>query len=263
MKKSSSLGMEYTIVTSAYWVNSYEETFAKMKLLKDLGLDRINISCDPGHQRKIPISNVKMLADISNEVGLRVYIVGTFNDASMNIETYLKKNNIEFDEKINLSTKIIAPFGKAKNANATMEAYGLTVDYSELHCCRYGFDISVWPNGDIYPCCSTANIDSPLIMGNLRKDDFKEVITKTLGNVFFRVIKRESFQGLIDICEKYNCSITHLLPEKHEISGPCGLCLKLMKNPETKGLIKKAISLYEIDLIYEILDTYVDENSWA
>ena len=263
MNRVFSLQLKYSIATSAYWVDSYKNTFTRIKDLKDLGLDRINISCDPGHQCKVPIKNVQMLANISDVLGLKVHIVGTFEDVSMNLEMYLQKNNIEFDRTINLITKYIAPFGKAKNIEASMGKYGFNLNFNEMFChSEYGFDILVWPNGDVYPCCSTANIDSSLIMGNIRKDTFDEVVRKTLGNVFFRVIKRNGFQELIDICEKYNCSITPFLPKKSDISGPCGLCLKLMNNSASRELIEKAISYYEIDLLYEIVDTYIDENEW-
>lgn len=257
MRGASALEYAYGMTTSAYWAGSREETLAKMKTLKGLGLVRIGISCDPGHQANVPISNVRMLADISDELGLEVTVSGTFDDPSKNLETYLKENGFALGQNIKLKTRYILPYGKAekKCVGGNMRKYGLMADLGNMYCQDSSYYApSIYPNGDVYPCCSVANAASPLVMGNLRKDGFDEVMLRVFGNFFFRVIKREGFQGLVDICEKYGCSIRSYLPDMDEICDTCDLCITLMGNLEARELIERAMSAYGIDLLDDIFD---------
>ena len=240
-KEAHSLGLPLTAVTSAFWAESSEVARDWLSQLREVGLKRLSLSCDPGHQKRVPLNNVRYALEAAIDLGLTGFVVGTFNSPEDSVENYL---GVSPSSQYRYVNKTVAPFGKGKAiVGKTDRAESNPVNIAQWGCYRqYGHDILIQPDSRVMPCCSTSNAENPLTMGVLRNgDSIGDLAKKITGNFLLRILKHESFACLKSLTERHRPESADMWPDPRKSAGPCSYCTTVFSDERLSCLVFDAL----------------------
>ncbi|HBC3919989.1 TPA: radical SAM/SPASM domain-containing protein [Vibrio parahaemolyticus] len=239
----------FTIATACHWAENYNYTYTLLKELKDLGLIRLNVSHDPSHEVFVHRDCILNVAKASEELGLATYIVGTFSNPNINMNSYLPE--VVAFSHVELITKFVAKVGMAKKWDISQEKYNLDLSVEDL-CCyrRIHHDIVVWHDGKVYPCCSTFNRSTRgLEIGNANNISLDKIWDLVEGSLLYRIMKRKGFGELYNLIRERKPELYALLPNPDLSVGPCSLCNSIFRDRYISQEIFKVFSEYESEKV--------------
>jgi MoaA/NifB/PqqE/SkfB family radical SAM enzyme len=196
IEKAASFKMTIIVVTNAYWATSTKAALHKLSGLKELGLQRLQISLDDQHQQFIPIERVANAARAATELGFEdIKILGSSIGNSEKFKfqlVYLEKflglptNDMDLIDRARTSHQYYEDKAQVRYAFADLEqADRLGLPVKRPGDCLSEMMLDV--NGDIYPCCN--NFVGRI--GNAYQNSFREMVERLPLNQYFRIIKEE------------------------------------------------------------------------
>lgn len=246
--------LKYSMISSCFWATSDAETHRIIDPLVQWGLEVMSISYDPSHGKWVDRENVRRVVKAVNQHGLTAVVCASFFSASDNLQEIFP----EFvdDPQVELVNRIVLPAGKAARRDLTPQAYGIEVNTSAFACYkRIYHDLTVFWDGEAYPCCSVYNRATPGIsLGNLYDLPLAEIWDRVEGSLMYRVMKRQGFSALYKIIEEFAPDLMPRLPDPSLAVGPCELCHQVFKDPAMASQIKKVFDKYERNRIASLLD---------
>jgi len=223
MRATAETGLKFRIVTSAYWAFSLEKAKSKLARLKEVGLTELSISTDPSHQVFVPSSYVENAAKAALELGLATELAGVFWDPDIQVQDV-----VHVPEGVNVTRHFAIPIGRGRKKQVKPQDYRLGSE-------RFGpcghpktHSITVYPDGEVYPCCSGGfNIQAKLSMGNIKKEPLHRIVERIYTNRYVRLVTEEGFNQLYDLCRFKFPELAKQLPDTSEYVSPCQLCARI------------------------------------
>ncbi|HUW19843.1 MAG TPA: hypothetical protein VMW16_11125 [Sedimentisphaerales bacterium] len=247
VREASSLGLEPGITTNAYWAITTARTRELTELLVDAGLKNIIISADPFHQKFIALDNVHRAIDELLRCKVHIQIEMHMNGLR---DTEFHKMRKEFQKYLDNNTSVTIRVGhSAPCGRWEKHRYRLPhVCRDKIDVCKLGFDITIFPNGDVFPCCSgminelikLEEEPSILWLGNVHKHPLSEIIECAEMSPILNALRITGPNGLLDIWGSNG--IADGIPLR--FCGMCDLCIAISKVlPKRTGALLK----YEFD----------------
>ena len=191
---ASNAGLNTEVVTNGFWAETLQAANDKLSVLREFGLDVLNLSLDDFHQEYIPSSSVRNAFMAAKELGIKVVLMTTTaknNKITANIvPELLQDDNIQVlgrpkirDPSALLIETPITPIGRGTNITE--------LDYTlitEVKCSEALRDIGVGPNGDVYPCCGP--LANKITLGNLNDSSLKEILENGKRNPIVELIRK-------------------------------------------------------------------------
>ncbi|MDD4113957.1 MAG: radical SAM protein [Herbinix sp.] len=211
-------GLKASVVTNGFWADSYNDTLDTLKELKELGLERINISCDHHHLKYVKMQNINNILLASDKVGLP-HVVAAVKTRGEKLGGLID----QFDENIFDLKLIVAPcqpVGRAK-LSYSQEDFVTPVEPRNMTC-PHGGTVTIYYDGNIYPCCSHHIFDSSLSIGHYLDLNMEQILYKIKNNSLLYVLRNYGIDPLLDM----NPMVKEQLDE--HVSCPCEVCAKLL-----------------------------------
>jgi len=243
------VGLPFTVATAGHWGASESHARSIASYLVRNGLRRANISCDEAHEKFVPRSSVVNSASALAELGIPVYVVGTFSRPNITTDSFLPE--LRGKSGVKLISKKVATVGRAKKFRID---YGSQELHSRVLTCyrQMHHDIVIFWDGSAYPCCSTFNRStSGLRIGNAFEEALETIWGRADSSSLFRVIKRVGFGRLYEIVFSYDKSIAAKLPSPESFAGACSLCNNIFSNPALAMAVKAIFAQYEADQLID------------
>lgn len=247
-------GIPFSMISACDWAVDEAKTRAYIDPLADRGMSVLTISHDPSHERWVPREHVYRVVDRVLARNVRVVICGSFYDDS----TDLKKMFPEFVDHpmVDYVTRVVLPtVGRSANKPIVAATYPNT-DLKGGDTCykRFYHDVTVFWDGEVYPCCSVYNRATPGISyGNLYDTPLAEIWDRISGSLFLRMIKRQGFTELLDLLRERAPDLESRLPDPAATIGPCHMCNLLMKDPVTSRRVHEVFEAEERARVTELL----------
>lgn len=225
--KACSLGLKTTVVTNAFWADSFNNA---LKILKKLGpLTLLGVSFDKFHQEFIPINNLKNAIIAANHIGIKTNIRFTYLH-----DENLERKEVEriFSDIVNITTIESQPMLNAGRAGHLSNENGSenTVDKKANKPCAASNVHMLAPDGTVYLCCGPAAVlkkNNPLKLGNLYKKSFNSILEDKENNLLIQAIRVFGPDYLLNFIEEKGCFHNYASKKDH-----CDLCLSLMENTD-------------------------------
>jgi MoaA/NifB/PqqE/SkfB family radical SAM enzyme len=210
-ERAKAAGMATAIASAAHWATSHEDARSLLAPLVAAGLAHLHLSTDPSHERFVPRANVETAAREAVALGVAVEVEGAFYGDDGSIEQFVP--GLAGVEEIQLTTREVAGAGRARNRVTHEAEQNLTTE--ELCCYRRDHhDLTVFPDGTAYPCCSTFNTGTPGIrIGNVFEEGLPAVWERLDGSALFRTMRTEGLGRIIEVCRAEDPERGSLLPE--------------------------------------------------
>jgi hypothetical protein len=178
-------------------------------------------------------------------LGARAGIFGTFYD-----DTKLEDLFPEFAgiEEVALQNRPVA-FGVgrlrqtalSRDASQGGELRGGNTCYRRVY-----HDVTVFWDGEVYPCCSVYNRATPGISyGNVYTTALREIWDRIEGSLFLRIIKRSGFNDLYALLQRLDPELARGLPNPEDAFGACQLCNQLMSDTEVSRRVHDVLAREE------------------
>jgi hypothetical protein len=133
-----------------------------------------------------------------------------------------------------------------------------TVPSSEVYfgngvegCCEQQLNLTIAPNGNVYPCCRGADMTESLACGNIYRDTLAEAVLMMRTDQMIRQIIHEGTGQLVPIIQRLGFG-DRLLPYYSSI---CHLCWDVFKDNELAAALRE----YFQDQQFEMLVEFVTE----
>jgi MoaA/NifB/PqqE/SkfB family radical SAM enzyme len=227
------------IVTAAHWATSDERARTLLAPLAALGVRELSVSTDPSHQAFVPAEQAECAARIGLELGLRVELAGVFWDGTTRVEDVVR-----VPEGCGTARHAALPIGRAAGRQVSAAQYGL--DDRRFGGCQPAdeHDITIYPDGETYPCCSGGyNIQARLSAGNARTTPLAELVDRIHQDRYLRVIMRGGFGLVRDLARWHDPGALAALPDFAPLVSPCQVCAAVHSRPEALAALEPVLAL--------------------
>lgn len=192
VRHASSRGLKTEVVTNGLWALDENEAQNRLSILRETGLDVVNISVDDFHQENISFEAVMNCYEAANRVGLKtVFMVCTRKDGEINgeaLKTMLNDDRMQIlgEPRVKEPSALIIespfyPVGRGENLDEEV----LMGEIVGKPCKQVLTDIGVKPNGDVLPCCGPLAVHGNAVLGNLNERSLGEILDDSWGEACF------------------------------------------------------------------------------
>ncbi len=220
-------GLPFTAISACAWATDDATVDAMLQPLVDNGLSGFTASHDPSHEKWVPREHISRVVRRCLELGVDASISGTFYDDRLRLEAMFP----EFARTdVTLAQRPVGPqVGRLRHRRLSRASYPNT-DFRGDTCYRRIYhDVTVFWDGEVYPCCSVYNRDTPGISyGNVYTASLRDIWHRIEGSLFLRTIKRHGFADLYSLIARLDPALAALLPDPGTTVGACHLCHQLM-----------------------------------
>ncbi len=247
-------GIPFSMISSCDWASERVTAEAKLGPLLDNGMSVFTISHDPSHERWVPREHVLLAGSIVPEAGCRLAICGSFYDSKHNLREMFP----EFAENPSVSfvTRVVLPTPGRASHRRIMPSFYPEADLSGPCTCykRVYHDITVFWDGEVYPCCSVYNRDTPeLSFGNLYETPLSTIWDAIEASHFLHRIKWAGFDHLEKELVSWRPELAAHLPTPGTMIGPCDRCHQFFRNQILRDAVIEWSTEREIDSVRHIL----------
>ena len=243
--KNNNLGPVDMIETNGFWAVDEKIVKERIKLLDELGMSRLKISCDPFHQEYVDIELVRRLAKTAKEV------IGQ-DRVLVRWEKYLDKpvemKNISADERNKRYVEALKDYpcrftGRAAGMIAELVASQTVEQIAARNCSKSFLDskgVHIDPYGNIF-----SGTCSGIIVGNIVKQPLAEIWRnwQPSNDKIIETLFNSGPAGLLDEAIQAGYKPAKLYASK------CHLCASVRRFFFDKGLYKAGVGPAECYLL--------------
>lgn len=185
----SAANVRWGITTGCGWAVSNRKVDSVIAALVNSGVNEVRVSVDDAHLKSKSASYVPNFLELLIKYNIPTTIACTSN-AGSTVPIFLPNSPL-----LKIEHHYISPAGFAKNNSG----WASSISFSEAKCPMLeNFVLSVWPDGDVYPCCSpyVVNKSSELVIGNVNKLSIDKILEMALDDPFLKVIRFFGFPAL-------------------------------------------------------------------
>lgn len=228
----------YHIVTSAFWAKTAAATRSRLEALHAVGLDKLYVSYDRQHARWVPADYVYRVADVCSHLDIKLTVYGVFWDQEDRIENLLGPI-----DGVSFHSDLVVRIGRATDGYGNRPRYALPEESKSSCGGPRNYDITIYPNGDVYPCCSGGfNKQARLECGNVFSDSASSIVRRVYGHFHARIAKEIGFSELYSRIKEVDPEMYRELTPFSDVDSVCELCRDLHSNPI---LMERLRPLYE------------------
>ncbi|MFI0977985.1 radical SAM/SPASM domain-containing protein [Streptomyces sp. NPDC021093] len=230
--RSHERGMTWGVTTGMGWARNADHAVTVATELIESRIANITVSADASHLIQRDPAPVEKFIRVCIEADVQVTVSCTSNNPD-------PPPPLDIPDSAVVDFHYVSPTGYAKGWES---GHAGRFDLRRSNCpMKEGLTLSVWPDGSVYPCCSTyvVNKERALIVGNIRDAQLSDVLQRALSDPYLATIREVGFAGLIVLTASAVQWGDLALAEKLD---PCHLCSAVSAHPETLSTIRATIA---------------------
>lgn len=188
-----SLGVPIGVCTNGSLVKRRGDFKDYLISLNEKNLKYCSVSYDYFHSRFIEQSSIVTFIRALEEVGVHTTVyVSDGIDPSREFNDYFLSNLRDVFPNVVVKRRLVSPVLLGKDASQKC----LYLKWSDIDLvCPTDKKITVWPNGDIFPCC-TASTSDELRIGNIWRDDVDSILESYRTHRLWSIVRRDGLGGV-------------------------------------------------------------------
>jgi hypothetical protein len=265
-------GVMTRIVTNAYWATSPKAALAKLKLLREAGLDELNISTDDYHLPFIKLQNVKYAYDAARTLDFAAVVLANCYgpeselspqrvsdefDPSKELQLRFDENGdanhykcVKGEQLVVLSNSHLQRLGRGVDELREDELPGVGKVEAELDelaetvgGCPYAIrSAAISAKGHFVSCCGFEVEDNPILdYGNLDDESMAALIDRADNDLISNLIALLGPVKLMRILQQNHPEEVNF-PRKYRTY--CEVCYDLVSIPENRGALYRHSGQY-------------------
>jgi MoaA/NifB/PqqE/SkfB family radical SAM enzyme len=231
--------------TNAFWAINPEQARRRCDQLAGAGVSYLEVSMDYWHLPYVPLQRVRNLLPAARAVGIRI-MLRTLSSRSHHMDELFE----EFDDselmQVQIGNSTVAPVGRGRETLSASDVYGESVSGA---CCETMLNLTISPNGNVYPCCAGADMTESLSSGNVHVDRLADAVLRMRTDQMIRHLIHQGPSSLLPILNKLGLS--DRLKSSH--SSICHLCWDIFRQDDVSAALREHFAGEQFDLIVNIL----------
>ena len=241
LEATAPCGLPVRIVTAAQWARSVEEAKAKLGPLRDRGLAELSVSTDPSHQMFVPAAFAEHAVRAAVELGIACELAGVFWDPDTEAEEVVR-----VPPEVRTTRGLAVPTGRGRARKISAEEYRLGSDRFRGCGAPGAYDITVYPDGEVYPCCSGGfNKQAELSGGNLKREPLQAIVERIHGDGYLRYVMEAGFLPLYELARFKFPEVFRALPDWAPFVSICQLCAAVHSNRQLMEALEPVLQYAE------------------
>lgn len=250
IKHAKSVGKKAICTSNGFWGVTYDRALEIVSEIQEAGLDRLSLSVDQFHGEYVSVDKIKNILRASSEKSLPVDIGSVITKNRSKLARIFDELA---EEMVNVPhyTAACLPVG---NAYTQIDKSDLIYDdyiFSRANRCFETTYFAIFPNGDVYPCCSQAGATEPLKIGNVQEYTLEGLYRKYNSNINIRILKSEGLNWYLNLAEKIG--YRKFFNEKYV--NKCDLCRKIFSDKQFMNEINPYLEQEKEKIYAKYLET--------
>ena len=215
--------------TNGFWALNRDVARKRCRELVEAGVTYLEVSFDHWHLPYVSIDRVRDLLYGARTNGISI-LLRTLTSRTHHLRELLAGFDDTELVDVMIANSRVGPVGRGCSEVPDEEIYyGCTSG-----CCEDILSLSITPNGNVYPCCSGADVTDALACGNVHHDSLAQAIFKMKTDRMMRQLIHGGAGSLIPALENLGLG-SHL---KDRYTNICHLCWDIFKNPELANALR-------------------------
>jgi MoaA/NifB/PqqE/SkfB family radical SAM enzyme len=236
LRHAQSRGFNNSITTNGWWAPTPERATARLMELKDVGVTEIELSVDAMHQAFIRSTAVANIIRAAKETDVSI-LLRVCTTQKHRAEKVLKLLPTDAQRDISIAVSAVIPIGRAKSA-IPLEDIWLEDRGFPIGACHQALNLTVTPNGDVFPCCAGSELCPSLAIGNIFRQSLQEMMLQLRDNTLIRTLVHAGPAHFADMLNA--AGLGHKLRGKY--LNYCDLCNEIFTNPELSTFLEQAVA---------------------
>jgi MoaA/NifB/PqqE/SkfB family radical SAM enzyme len=230
--------------TNGFWATNREKGVARCIELVDAGVTYLEISFDHWHLPYVSVDRIRHLFHGARRAGISV-LLRTLTSRRHRLEDLIAAFSDTDLMDVMVANSRVGPIGRGCSELSSDEIYYGTT----CGCCEDILSITVTPNGNVYPCCSGADVTNALACGNVHNDTLAQAIFKMKTDRMMRHLIHAGSGSLVPIIE--SLGLGSRLKDKY--TNICHLCWDIFKDDELAGALRSHFQEEQLQSMIELL----------
>lgn len=217
--------------TNAFWAINDDVAERKCEELANAGVTYLEVSIDYWHQPYVSARRVRCLLRAMRKTGLPVTL-RTLSSRSHHLPEILETfKDAELIEVL-VGNGRVQPVGRGADNVPMSDVY---MAGGVQGCCEKQLNLTVTPNGNVYPCCAGADMTESLACGNVHHDSLADAVLKMRTEAVIREIIHNGTGQLIPIIQELGFG-DRLKPAYSSI---CHLCWDVFRQADLADAVRQ------------------------
>ena len=233
--------------TNAYWALNDAAAYRKCMELAEAGATYFEVSIDFWHLPYVSLDRVRCLLRAMRRAGLRPTL-RTLTSRSHHLDELLSNFPDEDLLQVIIGNGRVQPVGRGAATIPNSEVY---YGNGVQGCCDLQLNLTVTPNGNVYPCCAGADMTDSLSCGNVHRHSLPDIVLNMRTDQVIREIIHGGTGQLIPIIQQLGFG-DRLLPQ---YSGICHLCWDVFKDDELADALREHFQDKQFEMLAGLVET--------
>jgi MoaA/NifB/PqqE/SkfB family radical SAM enzyme len=251
-KEAYSLGYaEIGSTTNGFWAINRPVAEDRCLELRDAGVNYLEISIDFWHLPYVELKRIAFLLDAARATEIRIVLrtLSTLSHSVQEILDMLLANEVDLAGVL-VANSTLQPVGRAAKEIPDDDVF---FGPSEVvGSCDAGLNLTVAPNGNVYPCCAGADMTESLSSGNIHRRSLVDIVTAMKTDLLIRTLVHSGSGSFLPILR--DLGLEDRLLSRY--SSICHLCWHVFKDDEMASALRQHFQRLQFSQFVELLHKY-------
>ncbi|WP_445521359.1 radical SAM/SPASM domain-containing protein [Streptomyces sp. NEAU-174] len=247
---AQSKGFRNSIVTNGFWGRTQKLATRKVAELKSVGVERIEFSVDAMHQAFVSPAAISNIIRAGKDTGVRIMLRVSTTKTHRTADV-MKSVDTDAQADIIIASAKVVPVGRAREEIPIDDVW--TDAGIPIGACFELLNLTVTPNGDVFPCCAGSEVCPSLKLGNCLEQSLPEIMGASRGNFLVRTLVHTGpayYAALIR-----EAGLGDKLPDR--FANFCHLCNHIFTDEDLSKFVRKSIN----DKVGHVLEKMAAQGS--
>jgi MoaA/NifB/PqqE/SkfB family radical SAM enzyme len=216
--------------TNGFWAVNRAIAERRCAEIAQAGVSYLEVSMDHWHLPYVSLERIHNLLWGTRRAGI-VVMLRTLTTRSHHIDELFDSFTDEEFLNVFIANGRVHPVGRAAQEIPAEDIY---YGNGPVGCCESYLNLTIGPNGNVYPCCAGADMTDALACGNVYHDTLAQALFKMRTDRTLRQVIHGGTGSLIPLIEELGYG-DRLQPQYSNI---CHLCWDIFKDNELAGVLR-------------------------
>jgi hypothetical protein len=234
--------------TNGFWAASRDIAARRCEEMSAAGVTYLEVSVDRWHQSFVPIDRIRNLLRSARSTGIRI-MLRTLSTRSHHADEPLRELGDAELMGVVIANSRLYPVGRAATEISYDDVYfGRGLEGS----CERMLNLTVAPNGNVYPCCAGADVTESMAAGNVCREPLARIVTKMSMNPLICRVVRMGVTSLLPMIEELGYA--GRFPDRHACL--CHLCWNIFRQEDVSAALRGRLEEEQLEAMIRLVQKF-------
>lgn len=240
-------------VTNAFWAKDDVTALSKCHELASVGATYLEVSVDYWHLPYVSLERVRCLLRAARVSGLGL-VLRTLTSRNHHLPELLSSFSAAELVDVKIGTSLYQPVGRGADEIDDTEVYYVAAPNG---CCEDILNLTIAPNGGVFPCCAGSEMTESLVLGNVNTNSLKDIMFRARTDYMVRSLIHRGPVELEELIKQLG--LGDRLQPKH--TSICHLCWDIFKDPVLSAALRDHFNELHIAALMKIASDAMSERA--